>query len=313
MRKFRIFTTAAVLSLSLLTVSGCGDADRDTAMDNGVNNRRNVTTNDVTRTDRNDLRTIGTDRNGDLRTDRNNGLWPDRNDRDNGLWPDRNDRENGLWPDRNDRDTGLRTNRDNDLRDRNNATPARNARGHISPNPVAFTPSGGYTRLCPCPNQATPTTPGTTPTTPKPGTTTPGTTTAPGTPAAGGTVDATEARVVELTNAERRKNGLRDLQVDNSLANAAQAKSNDMLSKNYFSHTSPTYGSPFDMMRSFGISYSYAGENIAKGQRSADEVVKAWMNSPGHRANILNGNFTHIGIGHTSSQNYWTQMFIGKR
>ncbi|GAA3328549.1 hypothetical protein GCM10020331_072940 [Ectobacillus funiculus] len=69
----------------------------------------------------------------------------------------------------------------------------------------------------------------------------------------------------------------------------------------------------FDMMRSFGISYSYAGENIAKGQRSADEVVTAWMNSPGHRANILNGNYTHIGIGHTSSQDYWTQMFIGKK
>ena len=283
MRKFRIFTTAAVLSLSLLTVSGCGDADRDTAMDNGVN-RRNVSTNDVGRTDRNvDLRTVGTDRNGDLRINRDNGLWPDRNDRN----------------------VGLRTNPDN-------ALPARNARGYISPNPVSFTPTGGYTRLCPCPNQATPntTTPGTT-TTPK--TTTPGTTTAPGTQATGGTVDATEARVVELTNAERRKNGLRDLQVDNSLANVAQAKSNDMLSKNYFSHTSPTYGSPFDMMRSFGISYSYAGENIAKGQRSADEVVTAWMNSPGHRANILNGNYTHIGIGHTSSQDYWTQMFIGKK
>ena len=283
MRKFRIFTTATVLSLSLLTVSGCG-TNRDTALNDNTVNRHNVSTNDMGRTDRTDLRTVGTDRNGDLRINRDNGLWPDRNDRN----------------------VGLRTNPDN-------AMPARNARGYITPNPVAFTPSGGYTRLCPCPNQSKPTTPGTTSTTPKPGTTTPGTTTAPGTPATGGTVDATEARVVELTNAERRKNGLRDLQVDNSLANVAQAKSNDMLSKNYFSHTSPTYGSPFDMMRSFGISYSYAGENIAKGQRSADEVVTAWMNSPGHRANILNGNYTHIGIGHTSSQDYWTQMFIGKK
>ncbi|WP_246040222.1 MULTISPECIES: CAP domain-containing protein [Bacillaceae] len=283
MRKFRIFTTATVLSLSLLTVSGCG-TNRDTALNDNTVNRHNVSTNDMGRTDRTDLRTVGTDRNGDLRINRDNGLWPDRNDRN----------------------VGLRTNPDN-------ALPARNARGYISPNPVSFTPTGGYTRLCPCPNQATPntTTPGTTTTTPK--TTTPGTTTAPGTQATGGTLDATEARVVELTNAERRKNGLRDLQVDNSLANVAQAKSNDMLSKNYFSHTSPTYGSPFDMMRSFGISYSYAGENIAKGQRSADEVVTAWMNSPGHRANILNGNYTHIGIGHTSSQDYWTQMFIGKK
>ncbi|GAA3328548.1 hypothetical protein GCM10020331_072930 [Ectobacillus funiculus] len=159
----------------MLTVSGCG-TNRDTALNDNTVNRHNVSTNDMGRTDRTDLRTVGTDRNGDLRINRDNGLWPDRNDRN----------------------VGLRTNPDN-------ALPARNARGYISPNPVSFTPTGGYTRLCPCPNQATPntTTPGTT-TTPKK-TTTPGTTTAPGTQATGGTVDATEARVVELTNAERRK------------------------------------------------------------------------------------------------------------
>ncbi|MNH43142.1 Cysteine-rich secretory protein family protein [compost metagenome] len=78
---------------------------------------------------------------------------------------------------------------------------------------------------------------------------------------------------------------------------------------NYFSHTSPTYGSPFDMMRSFGVKYSYAGENIASGQRTPQEVMTAWMNSAGHRANILNGNFTKIGVGYVNGE--WVQMFIG--
>ena len=85
-----------------------------------------------------------------------------------------------------------------------------------------------------------------------------------------------------------------------------------MQTKGYFSHTSPTYGSPFDMMKKFGITYRSAGENIAMGQRTPEEVVKAWMNSEGHRKNILNSSFTHIGVGHVASGNYWTQMFIGK-
>ena len=80
----------------------------------------------------------------------------------------------------------------------------------------------------------------------------------------------------------------------------------------YFSHTSPTYGSPFQMMKSFGISYRTAGENIAKGYASPEAVVNAWMNSPGHRANILNSTYTHIGVGYVPSGNYWTQMFISK-
>ena len=88
-----------------------------------------------------------------------------------------------------------------------------------------------------------------------------------------------------------------------------------MIDKNYFDHTSPTYGSPFDMMKQFGISYKSAGENIAMGQNSPKEVVTAWMNSPGHRANILNSSFTDIGVGiakNSSGSIYWTQMFIGK-
>jgi len=89
----------------------------------------------------------------------------------------------------------------------------------------------------------------------------------------------------------------------------------DMRDKNYFSHQSPTYGSPFSMMKNFGISYRTAGENIAAGQQTPQEVVTAWMNSPGHRANILNKSFTHIGVGYAkggSYGHYWTQMFIGK-
>ncbi|QFT89152.1 Cysteine-rich secretory protein family protein [Bacillus sp. THAF10] len=125
-------------------------------------------------------------------------------------------------------------------------------------------------------------------------------------------ISETEMKVIELTNAERRKNGLSDLKADASLSNVARDKSKDMQQNNYFSHTSPNHGSPFDMMRDYGISYRTAGENIAMGQRSPEEVVQAWMNSEGHRKNILNGQFTHIGVGYVEEGNYWTQMFIGK-
>ncbi|WP_227522028.1 CAP domain-containing protein [Bacillus solitudinis] len=119
-------------------------------------------------------------------------------------------------------------------------------------------------------------------------------------------------QVIELTNAERRNNGLSDLQADTQLSNVAKEKSNDMQANNYFSHTSPTYGSPFDMMRDFDISYQAAGENIAQGQQTPEQVVQAWMNSEGHRANILNNNYTHIGVGYNQNGHYWTQMFIRK-
>ena len=125
-------------------------------------------------------------------------------------------------------------------------------------------------------------------------------------------VSAFEQQVVELTNQERAKNGLPALKLDVELSKVARDKSKDMQTKNYFSHTSPTYGSPFDMMKTYGISYKSAGENIAMGQRSPEEVVQAWMNSQGHRENIMNPNFTHIGVGHVATGNYWTQMFIGK-
>ncbi|UQD52413.1 sporulation protein [Bacillus methanolicus] len=125
-------------------------------------------------------------------------------------------------------------------------------------------------------------------------------------------VSAYEQKVVELTNKERAKYGLPALKLDVQLSKVAREKSRDMQAKGYFSHYSPTYGSPFDMMKQFGITYRSAGENIAMGQRSPEEVVQAWMNSDGHRRNILNSSFTHIGVGYVANGNYWTQMFIGK-
>ncbi|EWG09741.1 sporulation protein [Cytobacillus firmus] len=125
-------------------------------------------------------------------------------------------------------------------------------------------------------------------------------------------VSAYEKKVLELTNQERAKAGVPALKLDAELSKVAREKSRDMQSKGYFDHNSPTYGSPFDMMKQFGISYTTAGENIAMGQQSPEEVVQAWMNSEGHRKNIMNANFTHLGVGHVADGNYWTQMFIGK-
>ncbi len=121
-----------------------------------------------------------------------------------------------------------------------------------------------------------------------------------------------EKKVVRLVNEIRKENGLKELTYDWQLSRVARIKSEDMRDNKYFSHTSPTYGSPFQMMKSFGITYRSAGENIARGQATPQAVVNAWMNSSGHRANILNSSFTHIGVGYASSGRYWTQMFIGK-
>ncbi|MEW9077749.1 CAP domain-containing protein [Terrisporobacter glycolicus] len=130
-----------------------------------------------------------------------------------------------------------------------------------------------------------------------------------------GSFSSFQKEVTRLVNVERSKRGLSQLSFNSQLSNVATLKSQDMINKNYFSHTSPTYGSPFDMMKQFNISYRAAGENIAMGQRTPAEVVNAWMNSQGHRENILNPNFTDIGVGVAKSSNgtlYWTQMFIGK-
>jgi uncharacterized YkwD family protein len=121
-----------------------------------------------------------------------------------------------------------------------------------------------------------------------------------------------EKEVVRLVNEIRAQRGLKELTYNWELSRVARYKSQDMKDNTYFSHTSPVYGTPFQMMKDFGITYRSAGENIARGQRSPQEVVNAWMNSEGHRANILNTSFTQIGVGYVADGNYWTQMFIGK-
>ncbi|WP_429371783.1 CAP domain-containing protein [Paenibacillus sp. DS2015] len=116
-------------------------------------------------------------------------------------------------------------------------------------------------------------------------------------------------QVVTLVNEERAKSGLKPLTIHAGLITVALDKAKDMSNNNYFDHNSPTYGSPFDMMKQYGVSYSYAGENIAQGQKTPAEVMKAWMNSTGHRENIMSANFTQIGVGFHNG--YWVQEFIG--
>ena len=119
-----------------------------------------------------------------------------------------------------------------------------------------------------------------------------------------------ENEVIRLVNEIRIKNGLNQLESDWQLSRVARYKSQDMKNNNYFSHTSPIYGSPFEMIKNFGISFRSAGENIAKGYSTPQAVVNGWMNSSGHRANILNSSYTKIGVGYVSDGRYWTQMFI---
>lgn len=126
-------------------------------------------------------------------------------------------------------------------------------------------------------------------------------------------INAMENEVIRLTNIERSKKGLAALKSNWQLSRCARYKSQDMINKSYFAHQSPTYGSPFDMIESFGIKMAAGGENIAMGQRTPQEVVTAWMNSPGHRGNILSTAYTEIGVGVAKDKNgsyYWTQMFI---
>ncbi|MBE6638414.1 MAG: hypothetical protein E7616_03020 [Ruminococcaceae bacterium] len=125
------------------------------------------------------------------------------------------------------------------------------------------------------------------------------------------TVSDFEKKVVELVNIERAKYGLKPLTLSVKLSDGARLKSKDMHDKKYFSHTSPTYGSPFDMMKSLGITYRTAGENIAMGYHSPEAVVEAWMNSEGHRANILKASYTEIGVGYIADGGYFTQWFRG--
>lgn len=127
-------------------------------------------------------------------------------------------------------------------------------------------------------------------------------------------VSSYSSEVFSLINSERASNGLSALSYSAEAAAVAQAKAEDMAANNYFSHTSPTYGSAFDMLKSAGISYSSAGENIAKGQKSPSAVMNSWMNSSGHRANILSSSYGLVGVGcaaDSSGTLYWVQVFIG--
>lgn len=122
------------------------------------------------------------------------------------------------------------------------------------------------------------------------------------------------SQVVNLVNSERAAQGLMALQKDSRLAALAQQKAEDMAKNQYFSHTSPTYGSAFDMLKAAGYSYKTAGENIAMGQKSAASVMDGWMHSSGHRANILHTSYEKIGVGYAVSADgmpYWVQIFAG--
>lgn len=129
-------------------------------------------------------------------------------------------------------------------------------------------------------------------------------------PKTDGAVANYEQEVIRLVNEIRVQNGLKALTYDWELSRVARYKSQDMKDNRYFAHTSPVYGTPGEMVRSFGISYRSVGENIARGYRTPQAVVDGWMNSSGHRANILNGKYTKIGVGYVSDGHYWTQMFI---
>ncbi|WP_018924771.1 CAP domain-containing protein [Salsuginibacillus kocurii] len=124
-----------------------------------------------------------------------------------------------------------------------------------------------------------------------------------------------QAEVIELTNQEREAQGLEPLETHVELSDVATVKSEDMRDNDYFSHDSPTYGSPFDLMDHYGVNYRTAAENIAAGQMSPEQVVEGWMNSDGHRQNIMNAEFTHIGVGYAeggSQNHYWTQLFLAE-
>jgi uncharacterized YkwD family protein len=188
-----------------------------------------------------------------------------------------------------------------------------------------------YTPVTTTVKQAPTTTPTTTTTQAKPATTTPATqakpatTTTPTTQAKPATttqstttttsgLTADEQQMLNLVNSERAKAGLSALKADLALTKVARLKSQDMINRNYFSHQSPTYGSPFEMMKTYGISYNTAGENIA-GNSSVSAAHTALMNSAGHRANILKSTFTHVGIGIVKGGQYgmmFTQMFVGR-
>lgn len=132
---------------------------------------------------------------------------------------------------------------------------------------------------------------------------------APEQPKPDSTASAYIARVVELVNQERAREGLAPLAVDQSVQTAAQVRAQEIVTS--FSHTRPNGSSFSTALKEQNVSYRSAGENIAWGQHSPEEVVNAWMNSAGHRANIMNARFTTIGVGYYQHNgiNYWSQLF----
>lgn len=132
-------------------------------------------------------------------------------------------------------------------------------------------------------------------------------------PSVSSDIRALETEVIRLVNIERAKAGRSALTENSKISNVARIKAKDFINNSYFSHNSPTYGTPFEMLRSFGITFTAAAENIASGQRSAAEVMNTWMNSSGHRTNILNSTYNQIGVGvarDNKDNTFWVQMFI---
>lgn len=123
-----------------------------------------------------------------------------------------------------------------------------------------------------------------------------------------------EKQVFSLVNQEREKQGLQPLAWNETLAQVARNHSKDMHDRNYMAHTNPDGLSPFDRITNYGVAYTRAAENIAAGQKTPEAVMESWMNSAGHRENILNPNLTEIGVGFYQGNNgyqfYWTQCFI---
>lgn len=123
-----------------------------------------------------------------------------------------------------------------------------------------------------------------------------------------------ETELLKLINNQRALYGLPNLTIDTAIQKTARAKAEDLVSNNYFAHNSPIYGTPFDMLKSFGVTYKTAGENIA-GNSTLEGAVNAWMNSQGHRENILNNAYNLTGIGVVKSEKYgyvMVQMFVGR-
>ena len=129
----------------------------------------------------------------------------------------------------------------------------------------------------------------------------------------GGDLQSMRQGVLELVNAARAENGKTPLTLNDALCEAAQLRADEIVET--FSHTRPDGTDCFTALREAGITYRTCGENIAAGQSTPASVMDTWMNSSGHRANILNGSFSSIGIGYVNSGSgyghYWVQMFVG--